>query len=103
MSSLEDSDDFDILACLEESQKQVEVKVSEKKLINTDGLLLPESSYYKYANGVDESAGWFIGNEGFASSLKLIGVADDIISDCLLEPIESRDLWLDYFNNVGAR
>lgn len=53
----------------------------------------PENSYWKVLNGI-----WYIGNEGFKSSLQLIGVDDEMIEDLMLEDKKERENLLDYFN-----
>lgn len=55
----------------------------------------PDNSYWKVLNGI-----WYIGNDGFKSSLKIIGLDNDLIEDLMLEDKKERGNLLDYFNRV---
>ena len=73
-------------------------KAKEQKIAETEKFLQvaeeqPEDSYWKVLNGV-----WYIGNNGFKSSLQIIGVDDILIEDLLLEDKKDRENLLDYFN-----
>jgi hypothetical protein len=80
-----------ILAALSKAKEQkiveqeYQLQIAEEK---------PENSYWKVLNGF-----WYIGNEGFKSSLKIIGLDNEIIEDLMLEDKKERNNILDYFNN----
>ncbi|UOF76736.1 hypothetical protein [Caudoviricetes sp.] len=42
-------------------------------------------------------------DEKFCDSLKKLGIAQDIIDDCLFEPVERRAELLDYFKSIKVQ
>jgi hypothetical protein len=72
----------------------------EQKLIEQEQQLQiaeekPENSYWKVLNGF-----WYIGNEGFKSSLTIIGLDDEMLEDLMLEDKKERENILDYFGKI---
>jgi hypothetical protein len=79
-----------ILAALNKAKQQKKQELEVQLQITEEQ---PENSYWKRLNGI-----WYIGNEGFKSSLQLIGLCDEIIEDLMLEDKKERENLLDYFN-----
>lgn len=72
-------------------------KIKESQQVNLLSEVLPENSGWKYMNGRNDTDGWVIGDEIIKNALSAIGVDKDTINDILLEPVDTRELWLDYF------
>jgi hypothetical protein len=78
-------------------------RAKEKKVVEQIELAgkieLPENSYWKFVNGVNSKDGEFVGKEQFKSSLRFLGIGQEMINELLLEPVTNRYYFLNYFES----
>lgn len=84
-----------ILSALSKAKQQKKQEL-EEQLSSSEQK--PDNSYWKFKNGINSKDGWFIGDDGFKSSLQIIGLCDEMIDDLMLEDKKERENLLDYFN-----
>lgn len=72
---------------------------SKDKYKDKEEIQQPENSYWSFVNGKDEKDRWFISDIAMKNTLSYLGIDKDVINDVLLEPVEKREQWLDYFSN----